>query len=64
MSFFKKIGDTIKENPKTAAAIGGGTLAVAAAPLALAAAAGPPMGVSTPPMPICPFAPVRGLIKV
>ena len=37
MSFFKKIGDTIKEYPKTAAAIGGGTLAVAAAPLALVA---------------------------
>ena len=38
MSFFKKIGDTIKENPKTAAAIGGGILAVTAVPLALAAA--------------------------
>ena len=33
-----KIKDKVKENPKTAAAIGCGTLAVVAAPVALAAA--------------------------
>ena len=35
---FSWIREKIKENPKTAAAIGGGTLAVVAAPVALAAA--------------------------
>ena len=36
--FFKMIGDENRENPKTAAAIGGGILAVTAVPMALAAA--------------------------
>ena len=43
---FAWIKDKVKENPMTAAAIGGGVLALVAAPVALAAAgfgsAGPP----------------------